>query len=118
MPCQLFLVISYMLNLRQFSRPNPSDIGMHHRGGEALGMPKHSGAHFYHNTHKHPIVSTKIAVMLRGGITTLREPKHASSSNSMYSALVNAPIHPRISHLVDARLLKRNPLIQSPNSSI
>ena len=107
-----------MLNLRQFSRPNPSDIGMHHRGGEALGMPNHTGAHFHHNTHKNPIASTKIAAMLRGGISTLREPKRAWSSNSMYSALVNTPIHPHISHLVDARLLKRNPLIQSPNSSI
>jgi len=126
-----------MLNLRQFSRPNPSDANLHQRG-EPLGMTNHGNSTYYHNTHKRISNGTnnifnhlyategnmgqllaKTGIMTRGGIVSLREPKNLPKSNNpMFNALVNAPQYPRISKLVDSRLTAPNPLIQPPNSSI
>ena len=124
-----------MLNLRQLTRPNPSDSNLHPRG-EPLGMTKQSYSTYYHNTHKHTsnahfgrLYNTTSGTMgtldvnqdirSASGIHALREPKHAPKSNNpLFNALVNAPHYPKISQLVDARLTLPNPLIQTPTAPI
>ena len=121
-----------MLNLRQFSRPNPCDSNLNQRG-EPLGMPNHGNFPFYHNTHAHlrpydshnyvqssgGYMSASKSPMTSGGITILKEPRAPpKSSNPLFNALVNPPHYPRISQLVDSRLTLPNPLIQPPTSPI
>ena len=123
MPARPFfnMRIVYMLNLRQFSRPNPSDSNLHQRG-EPLGMPNHGNSTYHHNARKHLSNDTNnifqqlyysSRIRTNGNITMLKEPKYPPKTNNpLYNALVKEPRKPRISQLVDPRLAMPNPLIQ------
>ena len=106
-----------MLNLRQFSRPNPCDSNLHQRG-EALGMPNHTHTPFYYVKSAGGYMPAPRNPFTSGGITILKEPKYAPSNNTLFNALVNPPHYPHVSHLVDSRLTLPNPLIQPPTSAI
>ena len=113
-----YVTVLYMLNLRQFSRPNPCDSHCHQRG-EALGMPNHTNTPFYYVRSAGGYMGETRNPMTYGGITILKEPKYAPKSNNiLFNALVNPPHYPHVSHLVDSRLTLPKPLIQPPSLPI
>ena len=111
-----------MKSFRALTNPSPLDANLHTRNSEPLGMWV-SPFHFQHSSPKQLSNGTSRlfpnpTTRMGAGITTLREPKYAPRSNNpMYNALVNEPHYPKVSALVDRRLLPPNPLIQPPTSS-
>jgi hypothetical protein len=111
----------FLKNLRPLTNPSPYDANLQPRGAP-LGMWQ-GGFNFHHNTPKNLSNGTSRlfpnpTIRMGSGITTLREPQAPPRSNNpMYNALVNSP-RKHVNALVDKRLLKPNPLLQPPTSSV